>query len=86
MQDHANDLLCEKGELQWFQGERIANENTHGTGCTLSSAITANLAQGKSLEEAIKFSKEYLTGALEAGLNLGRGSGPLNHAWKIGRT
>lgn len=86
MQEHANDLLCEKGELQWFQGERIANENTHGTGCTLSSAITANLAQGKSLVEAIKFSKEYLTGALEAGLNLGRGSGPLNHAWEIGRT
>lgn len=86
MQEHANDLLCEKGELHWFQGKRIANENTHGTGCTLSSAIAANLAQGKSLVEAIRLSKEYLTGALEAGLNLGRGSGPLNHAWKIGRT
>lgn len=80
-QEHANDLLYADGELHWFYGERIANENTHGTGCTLSSAIAANLAKGKGLVEAIELAKRYLAGAIGAGLNLGKGRGPLNHVY-----
>ena len=64
-------------------GRRIENPNTHGTGCTLSSAIAANLAKGFSLEEAVGQAKEYLCGALQAMLDLGRGSGPLNHAYAL---
>lgn len=82
----ANDLLCAKGELLWFPGERIDNPNTHGTGCTLSSAIAANLARGLELSEAIRGAKNYLSRALADQLNLGRGRGPMNHAfaWKRG--
>lgn len=80
--DNADDLLYENGKLYWFQGKRIDNSNTHGTGCTLSSAIASNLALGKNLKEAIEASKEYITGALEAGLNLGRGNGPLHHMYR----
>ena len=79
----ANDLLYASGEALWFEGKRIHNPNTHGTGCTLSSAIAANLAKGFSLEEAIGRAKEYISGALSAMLNLGRGSGPLNHAFDL---
>ena len=75
----ANDLLYANGELRWFEGKRIDNPNTHGTGCTLSSAITANLALGYDLAESIRRAKEYLSGALSAMLDLGRGSGPLDH-------
>ena len=77
----ANDLLYAKGELIWFKGKRIDNPNTHGTGCTLSSAIAANLAMGYDLAEAIHRAKEYLSGALSGMLNLGKGSGPLNHMY-----
>ena len=79
----ANDLLYTKGELIWFEGKRIDNPNTHGTGCTLSSAIAANLALGFDLAESIRRAKEYLSGALSAMLDLGRGSGPLNHMHRI---
>jgi hydroxymethylpyrimidine/phosphomethylpyrimidine kinase len=79
----ATDLLYDKGELYWFKSVRIDNPNTHGTGCTLSSAIACNLARGKTLEESIQQAKEYLTGALRAGLNIGKGSGPLNHTYKL---
>ena len=75
----ADDLLWRNGSGKWFHGERIANPNTHGTGCTLSSAIAANLAKGFALEEAIARAKAYLTDALNAQLDLGRGSGPLDH-------
>ena len=75
----ANDLLCTGETLQWFRGRRIDTANTHGTGCTLSSAIAANLAKGSSLNEAIKNAKDYLSAALSASLNLGKGCGPLNH-------
>ena len=77
----ANDCLCVDGSIVWLNGERIDNPNTHGTGCTLSSAIAANLAQGLSIEESVKAAKEYLAGALKAGLNLGSGSGPLDHTY-----
>lgn len=79
----ANDLLYDGEGLTWFYGERVDNPNTHGTGCTLSSAIAANLAKGLSMEEAVKEAKTYITGCLRAGLDLGHGSGPLDHAYQI---
>ena len=79
----ANDLLYADGEARWFMGRRIDNPNTHGTGCTLSSAIAANLAKGFSLEESVGRAKEYLSGALSAMLDLGKGSGPMDHAFDL---
>ena len=79
----ANDLLCMDGGMRWLPGKRVHNPNTHGTGCTLSSAIASNLALGYSLEESVRRAKAYLTGALEAGLNLGKGSGPVNHIYGL---
>ena len=77
----ANDLLFEGGTYKWFYGKRIPNPNTHGTGCTLSSAIASNLAKGKTLEESVRDAKEYLSGALGAMLDLGKGAGPMNHSF-----
>lgn len=79
----ANDLLSKNGEHFWFHGKRIDNPNTHGTGCTLSSAIASNLAKGFCLEDSVMRAKEYISGALEAMLDLGQGSGPMNHAFAI---
>ena len=79
----ACDLLYRNGEYKWFEGRRIDNPNTHGTGCTLSSAIASNLAKGFSLDDAVQRAKEYLTGALAAQLKLGKGSGPLMHNFEI---
>lgn len=79
----ANDLLYNEGNYKWFIGKRIDNPNTHGTGCTLSSAIAANLAKGYSLEASVENAKRYISGALEAMLNLGKGSGPMDHAFAI---
>ncbi|SHJ34737.1 bifunctional hydroxymethylpyrimidine kinase/phosphomethylpyrimidine kinase [Hespellia stercorisuis] len=79
----ANDLLYENGKSRWFLGKRIANTNTHGTGCTLSSAIAANLAKGYDLENAVGRAKDYISGALGAMLDLGHGSGPMNHAFDV---
>lgn len=79
----ANDYLLDSKEGVWIKGDRIDNPNTHGTGCTLSSAIAANLAKEKSLEEAVRAAKKYLEGALSDGLDLGKGSGPMNHAFDI---
>ena len=80
----ANDLLWQKDEqVTWFMGKRIDNPNTHGTGCTLSSAIASNLAKGYDLKTSVKYAKNYISGALAAGLNLGKGSGPMNHAFAI---
>ena len=83
LEDNANDLLFSKGTIYWFEGERVINSNTHGTGCTLSSAIASNLALGHNIEESIRNSKEYITGALRANLDIGKGSGPLDHCYKI---
>lgn len=77
----ANDLLYCDGTVTWYRGKRIDNPNTHGTGCTLSSAIASNLAKDRSVKEAVEQAKEYLTGALEAMLDLGSGSGPLDHGF-----
>lgn len=78
----ADDLLLQNGEAHWLQGRRVENSNTHGTGCTLSSAIACGLARGQSLVESARAAKEYLTNALRAGLDLGAGNGPLNHMFQ----
>ena len=79
----ANDLLWKDGTGRWFKGRRIANPNTHGTGCTLSSAIASNLAKGYGLDESVEKAKTYISGALAAMLDLGHGSGPMDHAFDI---
>lgn len=79
----ANDLLYRNGSFQWFYGKRIENPNTHGTGCTLSSAIASNLAKGFDLDTSVERAKAYISGALGAMLDLGKGSGPMNHAFAI---
>ena len=79
----ANDLLYEGGNFTWFKGKRIANNNTHGTGCTLSSAIASNLAKGFDLKESIEKAKEYISCALNARLDLGKGSGPMMHNFDL---
>lgn len=79
----ANDLLYRNGNYHWFYGKRIDNPNTHGTGCTLSSAIASNLAKGFDLDTSVKRAKDYISGALAAMLDLGKGSGPMNHGFAI---
>ena len=77
----ANDLLYRNGDYKWFNGKRIDNPNTHGTGCTLSSAIASNLAKGYELDTAVERAKAYISGALAAMLDLGQGSGPMDHGF-----
>ena len=79
----ANDLLWKDGEAVWFHGVRIDNPKTHGTGCTLSSANASNLAKGQSLHQAVENAKTYISGALAAMLDLGKGSGPMDHAFAL---
>ena len=79
----ANDLLYRVGGYVWFKGKRIDNPNTHGTGCTLSSAIASNLAKGENLDDAVKHAKDYISGALAYMLDLGKGSGPLAHCYTL---
>ena len=79
----ADDLLWRDGKTQWFHGERIANPNTHGTGCTLSSAIASNLAKGYGLTASVERAKAYISGCLSAMLDLGHGSGPMNHMFEL---
>lgn len=83
--DAADDYLrLDQGEHVWLRGPRIETRNTHGTGCSLSSAIACNLAQGFAVDVAVREAKAYVAGALADGLDLGRGSGPLNHMWRYG--
>jgi len=79
----ANDLLYCDGEYTWIKGKRINNPNTHGTGCTLSSAIASNLAKGYDLKTSVVRAKDYISGALASMLDLGHGSGPLDHGFAI---
>ena len=79
----ASDLLYTGGGYRWFEGKRIDNPNTHGTGCTLSSAIAANLAKGFDLVQSVQRAKDYISGALAAQLDLGAGSGPLQHNFDL---
>ncbi|MCC3358585.1 bifunctional hydroxymethylpyrimidine kinase/phosphomethylpyrimidine kinase [Bacillus sp. REN16] len=83
LEDTADDLLYNDGIFTWYPGDRIDNPNSHGTGCTLSSAIACNLAAGLDIKSSIHESKRYITGALGAGLDLGKGSGPLNHCYNL---
>ena len=78
----ANDYLFD-GAGTWFHGKKIDTQNTHGTGCTLSSAVAANLAKGYDLKNSVGRAKSYLTGALSTDLNFGKGSGPLNHGFNL---
>ena len=79
----ANDLLWRSGEAKWSYGRRIDNPNTHGTGCTLSSAIASNLAKGYDLDTSVERAKTYLSGALASMLDLGQGKGPLDHLFNL---
>ena len=79
----ANDLLYRNDGFKWFYGKRIDNPNTHGTGCTLSSAIASNLAKGFDLDTSVERAKAYISGALADMLNLGKGRGPMNHGFAI---
>ena len=79
----ADDLLWREGAGVWFRGRRIQNNNTHGTGCTLSSAIASNLAKGYDLDQSVRRAKEYISGALAAMLDLGHGSGPMDHMFDL---
>lgn len=81
----ANDLLLTPKGPEWFYGKRIDNPNTHGTGCTLSSAIAANLALDNDLATSVRIAKAFISGALSAKLNLGHGKGPMNHAFSLKR-
>ncbi|MBH1939826.1 bifunctional hydroxymethylpyrimidine kinase/phosphomethylpyrimidine kinase [Mobilitalea sibirica] len=83
LDDSSDDLLLAEDKIHWFPQINIDNPNTHGTGCTLSSAIACNLAADKNIKESIEIAKAYITGALKANLNLGKGSGPLNHCWNF---
>ncbi len=83
LNDCCDDLLYANGQLTWFEQIKINNLNTHGTGCTLSSSIACGLAEGLTVHESIKQAKIYVTGAINSNLNLGKGSGPLNHCWNI---
>lgn len=82
MKQAADDLLYTDHAI-WFRAQRIACDNTHGTGCTLSSAIASALAQGETLETSVRMAKEYVRGAMSTGLTLGHGNGPLDHGWKM---
>lgn len=81
----ANDLLWTSKGPEWFYGKRIDNPNTHGTGCTLSSAIAANLALDNDLATSVRVAKDFISGALSAKINLGRGKGPMNHSFSLKR-
>lgn len=81
--EDADDLLYRKQGVKWFAGERIHNPNTHGTGCTLSSAIASGLAKGLDVETSVQMAKEYVSGALKSMLDLGKGNGPLDHLWNM---
>lgn len=82
LSDSANDLLYENGDFKWIFGQKIQSKNTHGTGCTLSSAIACNLASSINLYNSISLAKEYVIGALNYKLDIGKGNGPLNHCFK----
>lgn len=83
LSDSSDDLLWINGAAEWFAGERIATQNTHGTGCTLSSAIACGLADGYSISQSVERAKRYITGALSAAIDVGHGSRPLDHMWSL---
>ncbi|WP_239589980.1 bifunctional hydroxymethylpyrimidine kinase/phosphomethylpyrimidine kinase [Streptomyces aureoverticillatus] len=80
----AVDLLTDGSEEHWLRAPRHDNRHTHGTGCTLASAVAAQLAKGQSVPQAVTAAKEYVTGAIAAGFALGGGIGPVDHGWRFG--
>jgi hydroxymethylpyrimidine/phosphomethylpyrimidine kinase len=86
LENSADDLLNIEGKFLWFETPKVENPNTHGTGCTLSSAIACNLALGLTISESVKNAKEYITGAIKDGLKLGKGRGPLNHSFNLSKS
>ncbi|MFD4972102.1 bifunctional hydroxymethylpyrimidine kinase/phosphomethylpyrimidine kinase [Streptomyces sp. NPDC058424] len=84
--DQAVDLLTDGAEEHWLRAPRYDNRHTHGTGCTLASAIASQLAKGDSVPEAVAAAKEYVTGAIAAGFALGGGIGPVDHGWALRRS
>lgn len=83
LKEEPHDFLITEKEEIWYEGKRIQNKNTHGTGCTLSSSIASNLALGYEISESVKKSKEYINGAIASNLNIGEGRGPLNHSYMM---
>ncbi|MBW2368380.1 MAG: bifunctional hydroxymethylpyrimidine kinase/phosphomethylpyrimidine kinase [Deltaproteobacteria bacterium] len=83
LQADATDVLYNGRQFQHFSGKRIATQNTHGTGCTLSSAIAANLATGHDAATAVSLAKQYISGCISSALDIGKGAGPLNHFYAI---
>ncbi|MFH8841551.1 bifunctional hydroxymethylpyrimidine kinase/phosphomethylpyrimidine kinase [Streptomyces sp. NPDC017868] len=79
----AVDLLTDGTEEHWLRAPRHDNRHTHGTGCTLASAIASGLAKGLEVPEAVRQAKEYVTGAIAAGFALGAGIGPVDHGWRF---
>lgn len=79
----STDILYDGTAFAYFKARRIATKNTHGTGCTLSSAIAANLGRGLSVAEAVAAAKEYITTAIEHSLSLGKGAGPTHHFYSL---
>nr|WP_202502035.1 bifunctional hydroxymethylpyrimidine kinase/phosphomethylpyrimidine kinase [Streptomyces sp. SID5785] len=79
----AVDLLTDGAREHWLRSPRHDNRHTHGTGCTLASAIAAQLAKGQSVPDAVRAAKEYVTGAIAAGFALGTGIGPVDHGWQL---
>jgi hydroxymethylpyrimidine/phosphomethylpyrimidine kinase len=79
----SDDLFADGRQMEWLAGERLSSENTHGTGCVLSAAVAAYLARGKSLPEAVRHGKEFVTDSIRHALALGGGIGPVNPAWRL---
>lgn len=82
-EDAAVDLLYENGEFSQFCAPKVDTNNTHGTGCTLSSAIACNIASGLSVKDSVKNAKDYVTNALKNTIAIGHGNGPINHCWNL---
>ncbi|WP_432247744.1 bifunctional hydroxymethylpyrimidine kinase/phosphomethylpyrimidine kinase [Streptomyces sanyensis] len=82
LEGEAVDLLTDGSEEHWLRAPRLDNRHTHGTGCTLASAVAAGLATGLDVPEAVRRAKDYVTGAIAAGFALGSGIGPVDHAWR----
>ncbi|CUO21587.1 MULTISPECIES: bifunctional hydroxymethylpyrimidine kinase/phosphomethylpyrimidine kinase [Clostridium] len=83
LEGDAVDVLIGKDTFEIFKQERLDRKNTHGTGCTLSSAITSHLALGYDIKEAVRLSKEYITEAIRHSFDIGKGVGPVNHFYKF---
>lgn len=83
LEGDADDLVFDGKEMNWLPGKRIQTKNTHGTGCTISSAIAAYMARGKSPAESVRLAKAYVTGAIANAIEMGSGCGPTHHFYQL---